>query len=239
VSAARHGLKLHLGCGSTVVPGWENLDKSPSIVFGRVPGLRRTLAAAGILTAEQAAARFPAGIRRVDVRRGLPYADGSARYVYSSHMIEHLAPWQARALLQECLRVLEPGGLLRLATPDLAAVVESYREGVSNDGESAADTFMAGFGHFVEQPGPRLATVLRRLFTAPHQWLYDEESLTRLLRESGFVDVMRRGFRESELPDIELLEDREGSLFVEARRMISAPTTPALPSDEGRRAPAA
>src|SRR6266540_127352 len=89
--ASSSGLKLHLGCGSTVVPGWENIDKSPTVTLARVPGARRALRAARVLTAEQANAVFPRGIVHVDVRRGLPYPDGAARYVYSSHMIEHVA----------------------------------------------------------------------------------------------------------------------------------------------------
>jgi len=212
------GLKLHLGCCSTVVPGWENIDKSPTILLARVPGLRPALAAAGILTRDQARAVFPTGIRRVDVRRGLPYPDGSARYVYSSHMIEHLAPWQAAALLRECRRVLEPGGVIRLVTPDLAEVIASYHPEAGGNGQSPGDTFMENLGTFVERPGPRLAALLQRLFTAPHQWLYDHASLERLLRDSGFANVSYRRFRDSELPDIELLEEREEGLFAEARR---------------------
>jgi predicted SAM-dependent methyltransferase len=215
-AAARSGLKLHLGCGSTVVPGWENLDKSPSIVLARIPGLRRVLATARVLTDAQAQAVFPPGIVRADVRRGLQYADGSARYVYSSHMIEHMARWEGLALVRECARVLEPRGVLRLATPDLALLVDGYERARGEHG--AADTFMSGLGTFAERPGSRIATVLQRLFTAPHQWLYDEESLAHLLLEAGFTDVRGRGFQESELPDIELLEDREGSLFIEAQR---------------------
>jgi predicted SAM-dependent methyltransferase len=215
VSAA---LKLHLGCGSTVVPGWENIDKSPSIVLARVPGLRRGLAAMRVLTSAQADAVFPSGIVRADVRRGLAYPDGSARFVYSSHMIEHMARWQGLALVRECARVLAPGGILRLATPDLAAVMGAYERGRAAGDATAGDAVMASLGTFVERPGARVATVLQRLFTAPHQWLYDEASLTQLLREGGFVDVQRRAFHESELPDIELLEDRDGSLFVEGRR---------------------
>jgi predicted SAM-dependent methyltransferase len=217
-NAAPSDLKLHLGCGSTVVPGWENLDKSPSITLGRVPGLRRTLAAARVLTPAQAKAAFPAGIVRADVRRGLPYPNGSARYVYSSHMIEHLARWQGLALVRECARVLQPGGFLRLATPDLALIVEDYGRHRGDGDGAAADRFMSDLGTFAERPGRRLATALQRLFTAPHQWLYDANSLTQLLREGGFVDVEARGFRESQLPDIDLLEHRDGSLFVEGRR---------------------
>ena len=211
-------LKLHLGCGSTVVPGWENIDKSPSIVLARVPALRRALAAARVLTPEQANADFPSGIVRADVRRGLPYEEATVRYIYSSHMIEHMPRWQGLALVKECRRVLEPGGVLRLATPDLAQVVDAYRNGVKGDAATAADAFMGGLGTFMEQPGPRVQRLLQRLFVAPHQWLYDEQSLTLLLEEAGFVETGVRGFLDSTLPDIALLEHREHSLFVEATR---------------------
>jgi predicted SAM-dependent methyltransferase len=217
-NGAARELKLHLGCGSTVVPGWENIDKSPSIVLARVPRLRRALAAVGVLTREQANAVFPSGIVRADVRRGLPYEDETVRYIYSSHMIEHMARWQGLALVRECRRVLLPEGVLRLATPDLAQVVDAYRSGRKGAAATAADAFMGGLGTFLEQPGSGMRRLLQRVFVAPHQWLYDEESLTLLLEEAGFVDVDARGFHDSALPEIALLEHREHSLFVEARR---------------------
>jgi SAM-dependent methyltransferase len=216
-NGAARKLRLHLGCGSTVVPGWENIDKSPSIVLARVPHLRRALAAVGVLTREQANAVFPSGIVRADVRRGLPYEDETVHYIYSSHMIEHMARWQGLALVRECRRVLMPEGVLRLATPDLAQVVDAYRNGRKGSAATAADAFMGGLGTFIEQPGSRVQRLLQRLFVAPHQWLYDEQSLTLLLEEAGFFDVGVRGFRDSALPDIALLEHRD-SLFVEARR---------------------
>ncbi len=200
------------------MPGWENIDKSPSIVLARVPALRPALAAVRILTPEQANAVFPSGIVHADVRRGLPYEDATVRYIYSSHMIEHMPRWQGLALVKECRRVLVPDGVLRLATPDLAQVVDAYRNGMKGDAATAADAFMGGLGTFMEQPAPRLQRLLQRVFVAPHQWLYDEQSLTVLLEEAGFVDIGVRGFLDSALPDIELLEHREHSLFVEARR---------------------
>jgi predicted SAM-dependent methyltransferase len=217
-NGAARELKLHLGCGSTVVPGWENIDKSPSIVLARVPALRRALATVHVLTPEQANADFPSGIVRADVRRGLPYEDATVHYIYSSHMIEHMSRWQGLALVKECRRVLMPDGVLRLATPDLAQVVDAYRSGVKGGAATPADAFMGGLGTFMEQPGSRLQRVVQRLFVAPHQWLYDEQSLTLLVEEAGFVDVGVREFRDSALPDIALLEHREHSLFVEARR---------------------
>jgi predicted SAM-dependent methyltransferase len=206
-------VRLHLGCGSTVVPGWENIDKSPSILLARVPGLRPALARAHVINRDQANATFPPGIVRADVTRGLAYPDGSAEFVYSSHMIEHIPRWQALALLRECHRVLVPGGAVRIATPDLAEIVERYR--TSADG----DYMMQSLGHYTDQPGSPVASLLRRLFTgSAHQWLYDEESLTKLFAEAGFVDAARRAYHDSAIPDIALLEDRPESLIVEARR---------------------
>jgi predicted SAM-dependent methyltransferase len=210
------GLKLHLGCGSTVVPGWENIDKSPS---ARVPvPLRSALHRAGVLSEAQAAASFPRGIVHADVRKPLRYGDGTVAYVYSSHMIEHLARWQALALLRECRRVLGPGGVVRIATPDLSELVEQYRRGQAPAGATPADSFMEQLLTYRDPPANRLRTVLGRLLTAPHQWLYDRESLVFLLREAGFPAARVAAYRESGIPDIELLEDRPESLFVEAVR---------------------
>jgi predicted SAM-dependent methyltransferase len=217
-TTSARGLRLHLGCGSFVVPGWENVDKSWNVLLVRVPLLRRALAAAGILTADQARAVFPTGIVRHDVRRGLPYPDGAARWIYSSHLIEHMSRWQALALLRECRRVLEPGGVLRLATPDLAALVDEYSRSVIRRGSTAADSFVEQLETYREQPGTRAQRFVQRWFTAPHQWLYDAESLVYALTEAGFEDARPMGFRESDLPDIAELEQRDESLFVEARR---------------------
>lgn len=115
-------MRLHVGCGSTVVPGWVNLDKSPSVYLARVPGLRAALAKVRVLTPEQADADFPPGIVHADVRNGLSYPDASAAYVYSSHLIEHMARWQAQEFLRECRRVLAPGAPLVMVTPNVATL---------------------------------------------------------------------------------------------------------------------
>jgi SAM-dependent methyltransferase len=212
------GSRLHLGCGSVVVDGWINIDNSPGVVLARVPRVKQGLRRAGVLTGEQAAAEFPEGIVRIDLRRGLPYPPGSANAIYSAHLIEHLARWQCLALLRECARVLELGGVIRLATPDLRAIVDDYLGGDTRYGATAGDSMMEQLMTFAERPGTRAQRLVRRVVTAPHQWLYDETSLAELLREAGFSDPVRRPFREGELPDLERIEHREEGLMMEARR---------------------
>lgn len=58
----------------------------------------------------------------------LPFPDGWADELLSIHMIEHAPPSRLRAILREWARVLGPGGVLRIHTPNgraLAAVLAS------------------------------------------------------------------------------------------------------------------
>jgi predicted SAM-dependent methyltransferase len=94
---ARGGLRLHLGSGDRIKPGWVNVDI------------------------------HPAADLRLDVRRPWPLADGSAVEAYAEHLFEHLAwPGEARHFLAEARRVLAPGGTLRLSVPDLERHVRAY-----------------------------------------------------------------------------------------------------------------
>ena len=56
----------------------------------------------------------------------LPFADASFDGVYHSHLLEHLPRDRALPFLQECRRVLKPGGVLRLAIPNLEAMARLY-----------------------------------------------------------------------------------------------------------------
>lgn len=56
----------------------------------------------------------------------LPVDEGSAKLVYSSHFLEHIPKPQVMHFLAECLRVLKPGGVLRLVLPDLEEMARSY-----------------------------------------------------------------------------------------------------------------
>jgi predicted SAM-dependent methyltransferase len=90
--------KLHLGCASTILPGWINVD-----LFGRLP-------------ADVA----------LDLRRPLPIADSSVDAIFTEHMLEHLTYGDAVVLVRECARVLRPGGLMRIVVPDFEKQARSY-----------------------------------------------------------------------------------------------------------------
>jgi predicted SAM-dependent methyltransferase len=91
-------LRVNLGCGTRYHADWRNYDLTPS-----GPGVHP--------------ANFIAGI---------PLPDGAASCVYHSHVLEHLPLELGQRFLAECLRVLTPGGILRVVVPDLEQSARDY-----------------------------------------------------------------------------------------------------------------
>src|SRR5437867_1291748 len=89
-SLPKKGLCVNLGCGYRPRKGWINVDRS------RGPEVQVVW----------------------DLTRRLPFPDSSCSAIFSEHFIEHVSKEDAARLLNECHRVLQNGGVLRLSTPD-------------------------------------------------------------------------------------------------------------------------
>ncbi|WP_448380083.1 class I SAM-dependent methyltransferase [Gloeomargarita sp.] len=91
---------LNLGCGNRYVESaaWLNVDF---------------------------AVRHP-GVLAIDLRKKLPFGENSFDLVYHSHVLEHFTCAEAKRLLDECYRVLKPGGIIRIVVPDLENIVREY-----------------------------------------------------------------------------------------------------------------
>jgi len=68
-----------------------------------------------------------------DLSKPLKYGDETVDYIYTCHFIEHLSEKEGYNLLKECFRVLKPGGVIRLLTPDLLGYVSIYNNWDSTD----------------------------------------------------------------------------------------------------------
>lgn len=91
-------IKLHLGCGERYIPGFIHIDvrKFPHI-------------------------DYVASVDKLDI-----FEDNSVDLIYACHLLEHFKRNQTEDILKEWHRVLKPGGILRLATPDFEKLAEVY-----------------------------------------------------------------------------------------------------------------
>jgi len=58
----------------------------------------------------------------------LLFPDESLGAIYCSHVIEHISIKEARKLLKEFHRVLKPGAICRIVTPDMQQMIDHYRD---------------------------------------------------------------------------------------------------------------
>lgn len=222
-----HGLRVNIGCGKTPIQGWVNFDSSPSVLLAKLP-FSKMLAAIGkgfgLLREEQAeylrfcrtnAIRYGNGLRR------LPLSSRSCGVVYSSHVLEHLSPNdEAPKFLSEALRLLAPGGRIRIAVPDLDLLVKNYLS------HGNADTFISSL-HILNGSRANGLGYLNQLLSRDrslHQWCYNKDSLTALLTACGFTGAHAYPPGETEIPDpggLNLRERAWESLYVEATKPIS------------------
>jgi predicted SAM-dependent methyltransferase len=194
-------IKINIGCGLSGIPGWHNLDNSPTILLSRIPIVKSLLKTPA----------WPSDVRRCDVRKGLPFSESAVRYIYSSHAFEHFTWPESRAIARDCLRVLQPGGVLRVVVPELELIVREY---LADPNPYAAHTFLSRLSlHRSLQdyvhPGSN------------HSQMFDARALVQLLREAEFADVEVSRYRVSAIPEIDQIElevRRNESLYVEARK---------------------
>lgn len=169
---------LNVGCGRVKLPGFVNVDLIPEADL------------------------------RLDVRQGLPFADDSVHGIYSEHFIEHLGQAEAVGFLRECRRVLVPGGVLRVATPDLDRVVEEYVSG------EWRQPWMDKYGYAWIRTRAEALNVQMREWG--HKWLFNEEELRRLGEFAGLERATRHALNASQDAMLAGRETRaESSLILE------------------------
>jgi general secretion pathway protein G len=206
-----------------VLPGWLNTD---------VHVFRRGL------------------VEFLDATRPFPLPECSFDFVYSEHQIEHVPLRAGDRMLAECFRVLRPGGVVRIATPDLARIA---RLAQSPLGEDEA-YYVEYISRMLGLPAPDPTRVINAMFRAfgpddasGHQFIYSFDTLAERLRAAGFTDVRRREVGESEHPMLRGVERhadavgdaravRYETLVVEATRPASAPPSAASRVMAGARA---
>lgn len=143
---------------------------------------------------------------QLDIADPLPFGDACVDWVYAEHLIEHVPPAVARGWLAEVKRILVPGGLLRLTTPDLAKYADGY---VNGDGFFAKHRRRLRTMRVGPPMPERKAFMMNQIFYLyGHRWLYDLAELRYVLSQAGFDPdaVQACTFRAGARADIAALD---------------------------------
>lgn len=144
-------LLVHVGCGKVFLPGYQNIDLFDTV---KADAYHEMMA--------------------------LPFAKESVDRLYSSHVLEHQHRRKILATLSYWVSLLKPGGILRLAVPDFAAVCRYY------------------------QWTGKLEDVMGLLYGGQDQDLnrhtitFDQRTLTDYMTKAGLVDVKPWDWRTTE-----------------------------------------
>lgn len=213
------GLRINVGCGQTPTQGWRNFDNSPSVLLARmafVPDILRRIRMISAPSYDFICFARRNHIEFANAAKSLPLHDNCAAVLYSSHMLEHLDREEAINFLTEGRRVLRPGGIIRLAVPDIRMRVERYL--ASGD----ADAFIASTLMAISRPRSLVERAqLFLLGNRMHNWMYDGPSLAKLLTACGYVDPVILSPGETTIPHpepLDLCERWDESVYVEAKK---------------------
>jgi predicted SAM-dependent methyltransferase len=111
----------------------------------------------------------------VDIYKKLPFADDSIEAIFCEEVIEHVELNVGDQLLQECWRILKPGGFIRLSTPDLEWFAQRV---VSNEHPIACEEINEIF------------------YNHGHRYLYDRKSLKSSCQKVGFVNLYQSVYQD-------------------------------------------
>lgn len=152
--------KLQLGTSDNILKGWLNTDLVP----------------------------VDRSVVYLDATSKFPIADNLFDYVMAEHMIEHIEYKAAENMLRECFRVLKPGGRVRLPTPDLDVLLALHSTDKTDIQKRYLDWATAQF--LPEVRHCRDVFVINNFFQSwGHRFLYDHETLRRLLETAGFQEI--------------------------------------------------
>lgn len=155
-----------------------------------------------------------------DIRRGLPFADGSLIGVFSEHCLEHFPLPDALDLLREIRRVLSPEGIARIVVPDGELYLRTYMQHLNGESQSSFPYQNSDTCQGIWTPMLSINRVFYQDRVSPygHRTIFDFQLLQSALHQCGFSHAERRVFRCG--TDPQLLIDTPArqveSLYVEA-----------------------
>lgn len=184
---AKTGLSVNIGAGPFGKDGWVNID-----MF-----------------------RYNNITLVYDCRKKLPFKDATVERIRCEHVFEHLdRKDESPSFLNDSLRCLVPGGVLRIVVPDLELFVKAYCAGTPEAWKRLGFD-MDNLPWGLETPMDILNHTFRQ--NGEHKFGYDFETLHRTVIAAGFGKAEKMSWGKSADPRLEddLENHRPYSLYVD------------------------
>ena len=207
---------INLGCGPGKLEAlqYENYDSSRKLLLSKLHVPEKFL----YHPSKEAVWDTRAKFRNV---LNLNFTNDTVDGVYSSHLLEHLYYEDALSLINKIYCFLKPGGIVRFALPDYDNFVDEY---ISQRLVNPVDAIKT-FENRLLSHSPARPTITTRLRDYvlgnlhTHKWHPTFPLVKDALNSVGYSTVERKSFRESTLPQMELLESRnDNTFFIEAMK---------------------
>ena len=182
---------LNIGCGSNIHNNFINLD------YCWKPGIDLCW----------------------DLKKDLPFEDGSLEGIFSEHCLEHIFLQNTISLLTEFKRVLAAGGLVRISIPDGELYLNIYAQRhQKEDSANKPDKFPYEDTDKCKGIYSPIMSVNRIAKDHGHLYLYDYDLLQTILTQVGFVDVTRTNFGQGHNQNMLIDSEHRAieSLYIEA-----------------------
>ncbi len=204
--------RLHIGAGFNVIANWINTDLYP--------------------LSDQCLV--------MDAGRPLPIDNEVLTHVFCEHLIEHLPRAQGVLMLQEIFRCLRPGGVLRIATPDLEHYLGLFEPSAKAGGQSAVDQehrtthFLTRYGDLLQDrpmtPNKALNHVVRNW---GHQFIWSKAELMAELGSIGFASIRAAEIGQSTDPVLQGLERHQLTVDGQVNQLETMVLEVLKPSNRG------
>jgi len=194
--------KLQVGAGQNVLAGWFNTDYFPR-----------------------------QNVSFIDVTKPFPVPSNSFDFIFSEHHIEHISYKNAVLMLREAFRILKPSGVIRITTPHLKNSISNYLNDDSENGKisgNSTEFIYSGFYNainYIPVDDYFKAHLVNDMFlNYEHKFIYDFESLKRILSHAGFTNIIDCSQKDSIHTEFHNIEthvsefDKYTTLSVEAEK---------------------
>jgi predicted SAM-dependent methyltransferase len=216
-------MKIHIGCGTTILDGFVNMDNSPTLKLSKLPPAVLSLfGRLSLLNQDQLEFASVLRSRKKDIIYGdclkLPFANNSVDFAYSSHVLGwYLGKEQVNTFVRELHRVLRPGGGIRLSFYDLDKIIADYQQ--HRNTIKLMDRLPMGSAEFSFRS--RLKLLLNK--NIQNAIPLNVETFSRYVAENGFYEIRSLPAGETTMEaqwveGLDLYQRSAESIYIEARK---------------------